>query len=272
MDNIDTRFFARSLTDFSFRAGKTNVIMQLSYAPVGYGVARSTVVNGRADLHPVKRGRTTGTYLAVAALGTEKDRRLYRQAVNKQHAQVRSLSDSPVEYHAMDSGLQQWVASCLYYGAEDMFTRLYGPLEGEELEKFYRQGMIYGTTLQMPAEAWPATRADFDVYWKSMIPKMSISDEIRDYLLGVHSTHRRSLLHLLRPRRQRLNQTIGLLPPEFREILRVPWTANDQRYFDKKIKAAAERFRRLPAWRTQLIARALLWDFRMRVKLGWDLV
>ena len=52
-------------------AGPANVIMQLARPGVGYGVLESRVESGRADLHPIKRARTTFTYLAVAVAGTE---------------------------------------------------------------------------------------------------------------------------------------------------------------------------------------------------------
>ena len=48
-------------------AGPANVIMQLARPGVGYGVKESRVESGRVDRHPIKRARTTFTYLAVAS-------------------------------------------------------------------------------------------------------------------------------------------------------------------------------------------------------------
>ena len=53
-----------------------NVIMQLSLPGVGYGVLESPVDSGNVFKHPVKRARTTGTYLAAAIIGTDADRDL----------------------------------------------------------------------------------------------------------------------------------------------------------------------------------------------------
>ena len=47
-------------------AGGANVVMQLSRPGVGYGVVESRVESGRIDRHPIKRARTTFTYLAVS--------------------------------------------------------------------------------------------------------------------------------------------------------------------------------------------------------------
>ena len=94
-------------------SGAANVIMELARPGVGYGVKDSRVESGRARPHPIKRARTTFTYLAVALSGTETQKKAYRRAVNKSHAQVYSTPDSPVEYNAFDKNLQLWVAACL---------------------------------------------------------------------------------------------------------------------------------------------------------------
>jgi uncharacterized protein (DUF2236 family) len=106
-----------------------NVIMQLSLPGVGYGVQESRVDSGNVYKHPFKRARTTGTYLAVAAIGTDDDRALYRAAVDTAHRQVRSTPESPVRYSAFDPELQLWVAACLYRYFVDPHEFLHGPLD-----------------------------------------------------------------------------------------------------------------------------------------------
>ena len=56
-------------------AGPANVIMQLARPGVGYGVMESRVESGRADRHPIKRARTTFTYIAVATRAPTRRRR-----------------------------------------------------------------------------------------------------------------------------------------------------------------------------------------------------
>src|SRR6202008_2981790 len=77
-------------------AGPANVVMQLARPGVGYGVLESRVESGRLDLHPIKRGRTTFTYLAVATAGSDAQKEAFRRAVNGAHAHVYSTPDSPV--------------------------------------------------------------------------------------------------------------------------------------------------------------------------------
>src|ERR1700684_2000986 len=106
-----------------------NVIMQLSLPGVGYGVLESPVDSGNVYKHPFKRARTTGTYLAVATIGTDSDRALIRAAVDTAHRQVRSSPSSPVSYNAFDPALQLWVAACLYRYFVDQHEVLYGRLD-----------------------------------------------------------------------------------------------------------------------------------------------
>lgn len=150
-------------------AGPANVIMQLAMPAVGYGVYESRVDSGNLFRHPVKRTRTTLSYLAVAALGSPTDRKAYRRAVGRAHARVHSTPDSPVAYNAFDPVLQLWVAACLYKGWEDV-QHIYGD-PSIICEETYRAGAVMGTTLQVPAKMWPATRADFKAIGKKQFPR-----------------------------------------------------------------------------------------------------
>lgn len=272
MDELDCRLFARSLLSMGQTMSTANVIMQLANPAVGYGVARSKVENGRLDRHPIKRARTTASYLAVAVFGNAEDRRRYRQAVNRQHAQVHSGGDSPVEYNAMDPDLQLWVAACLYFGWEDIYQRVHGPLSGTEREEFYQQGKVCGTTLQMPAELWPQDRDAFTRYWDEQVRKIQISDEVREFLLDIANFGYAHPAIQKRFGAVKYRRTIGYLPPAFREAMRVPWTSEDQLWFDDYVAQHVARERRKPLWLSQLGFRALLWDVRARHRLGRPLV
>lgn len=81
---------ADAMDFWSFAAGAANVVMQLSWPGVGYGVVESKVESGSLIKHPWKRARTTFSYLAVAILGRSEDRTAFREAVDVAHRQVRS--------------------------------------------------------------------------------------------------------------------------------------------------------------------------------------
>jgi uncharacterized protein (DUF2236 family) len=257
-------------------AGPANVIMQLARPGVGHGVMESRVESGRVDLHPIKRARTTFTYLAVATAGSDAQREAFRQAVNRAHAQVYSTPESPVQYNAFDVDLQLWVGACLYKGAVDIYRIFIGELDGEDADRHYHEGMTLATTLQVPPELWPADRAAFDRYWQESLAKVRIDDAVRDYLYPIAAGRIRGLA-LPRPV-QRLSDgfgmliTTGFLPQRFRDEMRLPWDAAKQRRFDRLMAALRAANRLLPPFVRRFPFNVLLWDVDRRIRTGRPLV
>jgi uncharacterized protein (DUF2236 family) len=257
-------------------AGPANVIMQLARPGVGYGVMESRVESGRVDLHPIKRARTTFTYLAVATAGSDTQKAAFRRAVNRAHAQVYSTPDSPVRYHAFDPELQLWVAACLYKGAVDIYRLFVGELDGEDADRHYRDGMKLGTTLQVPPDLWPPDRAAFDRYWHASLEQVHIDDAVRAYLYPIAVARLRGMV-LPRPLRRwseglALLITSGFLPTRFRDEMRLPWDAARQRRFDRlmAILATVNHFMPQPVRRFPF--NVLLWDVDRRLRTGRPLI
>jgi uncharacterized protein (DUF2236 family) len=253
-------------------AGSANVALQMLGAPgVAYGVMESRVEQGRVDRHPFKRARTTLTYLAVALLGDDEDRAAYRHAVNGAHRQVRSTADSPVEYNAFDRDLQLWVAACLYFGWCDTWQHLHGPLEEATAEAIYQQMAVLGTTLQMPREAWPASRADFEEYFRQRLTHAEVDERTADYC--------RMLIRFemtpwwFRPVGAFLEfMNTGYTPWQLREQLDLAWSQRDQAVFDAINRATGVVYRRLPRVLRNLPFNLLLRDLRRRARSGRPLV
>lgn len=251
-------------------AGVANVIMQLAQAPVGYGVVESKVESGKVMRHPAHRFRTTFTYISVALLGTDEERRLYREAVNGSHRLVRSAADSPVRYNAFDPDLQLWVAACLYYGFDDVVTKLRGPLPKPEADALYRYAARLGTTLQVRTEMWPADRAAFWEYWERNLATVRIDPPVRAYL-------RKLVDQGQLPRWMRMQQfsrfvTTGFLPQQFRDEMQLPWTDADQRRFDTFLRRLGLLIRLTPGPLRRVPFNVLLWDLRLRIRFGRRLV
>ncbi|WP_280265889.1 oxygenase MpaB family protein [Nocardia wallacei] len=256
----------------AFLGGAANVIMQLSHPPVGYGVLESPVDSGKVTLHPIKRLRTTLTYLAVAWMGNEEDRKAYRDAVNVSHRPIRSNADSPVKYNAFDPKLQLWVAACLYWGVDDLYTRMRGPMDPELAEDFYRYSARLGTTLQMRPEMWPATRAEFFRYWEENLAQRTIDQPVRDYFNDLID-----LKMLARPVRFVFGRfhrfaVTALLPQHLRDEMGMTWTARDERRFTLVLKAISAVWTRLPAVIRAAPLNTYLFDMRMRRRFGKPLV
>jgi uncharacterized protein (DUF2236 family) len=256
--------------------GPANVIMQLARPGVGYGVMESRVESGRVDRHPIKRARTTFTYLAVASMGTDAQKKAFRRAVNGAHAQVYSTDESPVSYHAFDKDLQMWVAACLYKGGVDVYRTFIGEMDDETADRHYTQGMSLGTTLQVPPEMWPADRAAFDKYWQDSLEKIHIDDAIREYLYPIAASRIRGVRLPARVQQASDNVnlliTTGFLPQRFREEMRLPWDSERQRRFDRLMKVIGTLNNATPRFVRQFPFNVLLRDLDWRIKTGRPLV
>jgi uncharacterized protein (DUF2236 family) len=257
-------------------AGPANVIMQLGRPAVGYGVLESRVESGRVDPHPIKRARTTFTYLAVATKGSDAQKAAFRRAVDRAHAQVYSTPDSPVEYNAFDPDLQLWVGACLYKGAVDVYRTFVGEMDEDTAERHFREGMALGTTLQVPPEMWPADRAAFDRYWQESLDKVHIDDSVRDYLHPI-AMARMPGIKLPGPLRRcsdsvALLITTGFLPQKFRDEMRLPWDSRRQRRFDRLMAIIRTINHVVPRMVRQFPFNVLLGDLDRRIRTGRPLV
>ena len=268
--------FEDGIPGIALLAGPANVIMQLGRPGVGYGVMESRVESGRIDRHPIKRARTTFTYLAVATRGNPEQQKAYRRAVTQAHAQVVSTEGSPVKYNALDPDLQLWVAACLYKGGVDVRRTFIGEMDDETADQHYRDSMALGTMLQMRPEMWPADRPAFDKYWEEQLDNIHIDDAIREFLYPIAVARMRGL-QLPFPL-QNINEgvalliTTGFLPQRFRDEMKLPWNSSKQREFDALMTAVRLGNNLAPSFVRNFPFNVLLHDVNWRMRTGRPLV
>ncbi len=267
IDALPTPLLRRAANPMLMLSGAANVVMQLSRPEIGWAVSSSDSPAGLFN-DPSRRRRTTLGYLAVASHGSATERAAFRRGVNESHATVRSGPDAPVAYDAMDPGQQWWVAACLYRGFEETYELVHGPFDTDGREALLAEGVVLGGLLQMPATAWPTSHAAFEVAWREGVARIRVDREVRDFLISVIR-----MRYLPRPppesigdRRVRL--TTGFLPPEFREEMRLPWAAADQRRFDRLVAHAAGVVRRLPRVAQEYPFNASIREVRRRIARG----
>ena len=257
-------------------AGPANVIMQLGHPAVGYGVKESRVESGRIDRHPIKRARTTFTYLAVATRGNAEQQKAYRKAVTQAHAQVTSTEESPVKYNALDPELQLWVAACLYKGGVDVRRMFVGEMDDEAADQHYHDSMVLGTMLQVRPEMWPADRTAFDKYWDEQLEKIHIDDTIREFLYPIAVARLRGL-QLPGPL-QHINESIarlittGFLPQRFRDEMKLEWNNSRQREFDALMTVIRLGSSLAPSFVRNFPFNMLLHEVNWRIRTGRPLV
>lgn len=262
------------LDSIGLMAGAANVVMQLSHPSVGYGVMLSRVKGGALFKHPMKRARTTLTYLAVSMVGTVEEKMAYRKAINVQHMQVKSAPDDRVSYDAMSSSLQLWVAACIYFGYADARRKLrqHDPLTAEQEETFYKLSRALGNTLLVNDDQWPPTLADFEEYFQNGLANARIDDTLRGFLLAIVDL--KFLNPVLRFFFADLNRflTTGFLPPKLRDQLLLSWTDEDERRFNRFVGTVGRINAMLPRRVRQLPIDLLLVEFRWRLRTGRALV
>jgi uncharacterized protein (DUF2236 family) len=266
---------ADGLMGVALLAGPANVVMQLGRPGVAYGVIESRVESGRIDRHPVKRARTTFTYLAVAGRGSDEQKAAFRRAVNKAHAQVYSTEESPVKYNAFDKDLQLWVAACLYKGSVDVRRIFVGEIDDETADEHYRTGIGLATTLQVTPDMWPADRAAFDKYWEEQLDQIHIDDTVREFLYPIAVGRLRGVR--LGPLQGVAEDwagliTTGFLPQRFRDEMRLPWDPQRQRRFDRLMGALRAVNNVMPPPLRQFPFNVLLKDLDWRIRTGLPLV
>jgi uncharacterized protein (DUF2236 family) len=260
------------LSGFSLALGGANVIMQLSRLPIGHGVAESVVESGSLHHHPLKRTRTTLSYIVIALLGTDHERDVMRREVNRQHRQVHSTESSTVVYDAFDPELQLWVAACMYRGVEDAVLLLYGATSGAVLDQLYRHSSRFATTLQVPLALWPEDRVAFEEYWLQALELVEMDEVTRRFLYGVASLDflPAPLPALLGPLHRFI--TAGFLSAQFRDELGLEWNPRRQRVFNRLCAVAARLNRAAPTVLREFPWNVYLWEVRRRIRLGRPIV
>jgi uncharacterized protein (DUF2236 family) len=247
------------LREFGLMLGSGSAVMyQLAVWGVGKGVAEHSTTMQR----PVDRLRTTLTYVYVMGLGTEEERAQVARMVNRAHVPVRGDG-----YSAFDPDLQLWVAATLAEVGRDMYERIFGPLDEVTLERLYRDGWVYGTALQVKPEMWPPTRAEFDRYWERMQGEFRSDPQIQRYAAALLST--RDAKWFVKPLSPLISLvTRGNLSPAAREALALPWSARDQRRYDRFWRLVRVVYPRIPRWVRGLPARLAMVEVRWRMRTG----
>lgn len=239
-------------------AGST-VLYQLALRGVGLGVAEHTTTLDR----PFDRLRTTLTFVYVMVLGTEEERRAIARMVNNAHAPVRS----PGRYSAFDPDLQLWVAATLAHNGAWVYEKVFGPLDAESRERIHREAQVFGTCLQVPPDAWPASYGDFAAYWEKMLDGLEPDPAVQEFARRLLSTSEATwATKPLLPLQSLMAR--GNLDPRAREVLGLPWTRRDEvlhRWFWRLFPPV---YRRLPRRLRRAHAHAVLAGMRRRLRSG----
>jgi uncharacterized protein (DUF2236 family) len=195
--------------------GARAILLQVADPVVAAGVARHSDFANR----PIERLRNTLTYAYAVVLGDADDAAAVTKHVDRAHI--------PVD-RAEDAELQLWVAATLYDTAALVHEVVYGPPEAALSDEVYREYERLGTSLQMPADLWPASRADFGAYFSARVETLRVTDDARRIAHDLFAPKTAPLwLRAGLPLAKLL--TIDLLPASVREAYGFRWDARRQR-------------------------------------------
>jgi uncharacterized protein (DUF2236 family) len=147
-------------------------------------------------------------------------------------------------------------------------------MDDQTADRHYRESMALATTLQVPAEMWPADRAAFDRYWQESLDKVHIDDTIREYLYPFAVSRLRGVRFPGQQVLERFNLliTTGFLPQRFRDEMQLEWNMDTQRTFDR-LMAVIRFFNNLtPRFIREFPFNLLLRDVDWRIRTGRPLV
>jgi uncharacterized protein (DUF2236 family) len=129
---------------------------------------------------------------------------------------------------ATDARLQLWVAATLYDTAVLVHDRVFGVTAPELADELYRAYAALGTSLDMPADLWPQSRADFADYFASRLESLTVADEAKQIAHDLFApVTAPTWLRVGLPVGQLL--TIDLLPPSIRDAYGFEWTDRERR-------------------------------------------
>ena len=217
--------------------GARAILLQLGDPVVAAGVARHSDFSRR----PLDRLNSTLSFVYAVMLGTPEQRATVTAHVNRAHG--------PVE-GAFDPRRQLWVAATLFDTADLVHRRIFGTGASDEVYAAYAP---LATSLQVPADLWPATRADFDEYFAGATAALEIGDEARRvagdlFRPAVAPLWLRAALPLA------ALLTASLLDDRLRTAYGMPWSAARRRRADAAwsviravVRIAPAALRRWPA-------------------------
>ncbi|MDP9026133.1 MAG: DUF2236 domain-containing protein [Actinomycetota bacterium] len=223
--------------------GAAAILLQLADPVVARGVAEHS--SFASD--PMRRLRNTLSYVYAIGLGDEEQQQLATRYVDARHRGIPG---------AQDAEHQLWVAATLHEVGRTVHEQVHGALAPDVADEIYAAGARLGTMLQLPEDAWPASRAAFAGYWAAAVAGLEITDVAR--ATAHELLHSRAIPWWSRPAMPLVRTvTGGLLPESVREAYGLPHHPRRYRaaigFARVLVRVTPRRIRELPSRR--LLAR-----------------
>lgn len=150
--------------------GQFAIICQFAHP----GLAEGSYKHSNFAYRIMNRLKTTARFLNVAVFGTKSEKEAIFSQIHRAHKYVKGDG-----YNADDPELHKWTAATLFVALIVVHEAFFGKVSREKQEALFKESSVYGTSLRMPPEMWPATLDDFWEYWNHNINTLQITDWAR---------------------------------------------------------------------------------------------
>ncbi|OAA36425.1 hypothetical protein NOR_07504 [Metarhizium rileyi] len=138
------------------------------------GLAKGSYLHSNFASRIPQRLQNTARFLNAAVYGTAEEKQAIFSVIHGYHKNIRGDG-----YDANDPELHKWTAATLFVALVVVQDTFFGGFTREQTESLYREAAVYGTSLRMPPEMWPATLEDFWTYWHHNIATLPVTDMAR---------------------------------------------------------------------------------------------
>ncbi|KAI1814567.1 hypothetical protein GGS20DRAFT_403689 [Poronia punctata] len=138
------------------------------------GLAEGSYKHSNFAYRIMNRLQTTARFLNAAVFGTEEEKQAIFGIIHAAHSEVKGEN-----YYADDPELHKWTAATLFVSLIVVHEAFFGKVSTERQEILFKESAVYGTSLRMPPEMWPATLEDFWKYWNHNIETLEVTDWAR---------------------------------------------------------------------------------------------
>lgn len=241
--DVDEAFRRHAADALVLAGGGAAILLQLADARVARGVARHSAF--RED--PMRRLFGTLDYVYAVSTGDERLIRAVVAGVNARHRPVRGPAEAAAPaYSAFDADAQRFVAATLTAVGLQVEERLGGPLDPLVADHFIERYGRLASALQGGPAGWPASRAEFDAWWRERLARLTVTDDARHVARALLTSPNVPLWLRAGQPVLRLT-TAALLPPPVRAAYGFRWTPRVERVANGWLAALGVARRTVPA-------------------------
>ncbi|HEY3729593.1 MAG TPA: oxygenase MpaB family protein [Solirubrobacteraceae bacterium] len=212
------------------------LLLQVAHPTVGAGVRDYSDF----DRRPWNRLLRTLDYVYLLVYGGERAIAAGRRLRNL-HKGFTGTREDGRRYYALEPGAYAWVHATLlhsYVGGHRQFGRPMGP---DQVERFYREYSSLGQLIGVRPGELPGTWREFETYFEDtsqtvLEPNQTLHRVLRSVQMSPPPLPLPTILWdavRVPARRALWLGGVGLLAPELRRRLEIPWSDADQRALDR---------------------------------------